>query len=93
MGGDHEHNNQSNEKPSRKTLGLTKIRVSDRDLCSKDLVELEKCRQQTSFAPWKCKHERHHYEQCEYDLLRERYTNAYLAIHNSNASTTQSNHK
>ncbi|KAH8915121.1 hypothetical protein BT69DRAFT_932247 [Atractiella rhizophila] len=38
-----------------------------RDACSALLIDLNKCRQKNNYLNWKCGHERHTYEQCQYD--------------------------
>ena len=37
-----------------------------RDYCSHLLIPLNKCRHETVSMPWKCGHERHAYEQCQF---------------------------
>lgn len=37
-----------------------------RDYCSHLLIPLNVCRRETMGAPWKCGHERHAYEQCQF---------------------------
>ena len=40
--------------------------LSFRDHCAHLLIPLNTCRRETYFAPWKCSHERHTHEKCEY---------------------------
>lgn len=37
-----------------------------RDYCSHLLIDLNKCRRSNFYMPFKCEHERHTYEMCEY---------------------------
>jgi NADH dehydrogenase (ubiquinone) 1 beta subcomplex subunit 7 len=43
-----------------------------RDYCSHLLIPLNECRQQSIYAPWKCGHERHVYEKCQYKEFKRR---------------------
>ncbi|CEH15559.1 nadh-ubiquinone oxidoreductase b18 [Ceraceosorus bombacis] len=38
-----------------------------RDQCGGLLISLNKCRRKESYLPWKCEHEKHTYEACQYD--------------------------
>ncbi|KTW25594.1 hypothetical protein T552_03455 [Pneumocystis carinii B80] len=71
--------NTSLKKPSRP------INLSYRDGCMKILEELNYCRENTWYLPWKCVEERHGefldklvkinklaYEKCEYEAFKER---------------------
>lgn len=49
-----------------------RLPLGSRDLCSKLLIPLNKCRQDTFYLPWKCEDQRHGYEKCEYDLFLHR---------------------
>ncbi len=53
---------------------LMKNRVSLewRDFCSGLLIPLNKCRRDSLFLPWKCEHERHEYEKCQYFQYKSR---------------------
>ncbi|EMR10582.1 hypothetical protein PNEG_01287 [Pneumocystis murina B123] len=48
------------------------INLSYRDGCMKLLEELNYCRENTWYLPWKCVEERHAYEKCEYEIFKER---------------------
>jgi NADH dehydrogenase (ubiquinone) 1 beta subcomplex subunit 7 len=37
-----------------------------RDYCSHALIPLNDCRRDNYYLPWKCGHERHAYEQCQF---------------------------
>ena len=38
-----------------------------RDYCAHLLIPLNACRRETLSAPWRCGHERHAYEQCQFN--------------------------
>ena len=44
-----------------------------RDYCAHLLIPLNKCRHNTFYLPWKCGHERHEYERCQYGEYVERW--------------------
>ena len=48
-------------------LQRAKIPVAYRDYCSHLLIALNDCRLKEYWMPWKCEHERHSYEMCEYE--------------------------
>jgi len=43
-----------------------------RDYCAHKLIPLNECRRATLFMPWKCEHERHVYEKCNYLEYKKR---------------------
>jgi NADH dehydrogenase (ubiquinone) 1 beta subcomplex subunit 7 len=43
-----------------------------RDFCAHLLIPLNECRRESFFLPWKCVHERHVYEKCEYKEYKRR---------------------
>ena len=49
-----------------------RVPLAYRDYCAHLLIKLNECRLDTFYMPWKCKHERHSYEKCEYDEYAER---------------------
>ena len=53
-------------------LRKEKVFVGHRDFCAHLLVPLNKCRRKTLYLPWKCEHERHVYEKCEYQEYKRR---------------------
>lgn len=57
---------------SQEEMEAARLPLGYRDLCAGLLIPLNKCRQQTLYAPWKCSHERHSYEKCEYELFLKR---------------------
>lgn len=52
--------------PLQEELQNAKIPLGYRDFCAHLLVPLNACRRKESYLPWKCEHERHAYEKCEY---------------------------
>mmetsp|Transcript_63157 Transcript_63157/g.105040 ORF Transcript_63157/g.105040 Transcript_63157/m.105040 type:complete len:110 (+) Transcript_63157:65-394(+) len=54
-------------KVTREQMKIAKLPLSWRDYCAHLLIPLNKCRQDTWYCPWKCEHERHEYEKCQYD--------------------------
>lgn len=56
---------------SREAMRDAALPLHSRDYCAHLLAPLNKCREETYYLPWKCSHERHEYERCEYvELLR-----------------------
>ncbi|ODV62286.1 NADH dehydrogenase [ubiquinone] 1 beta subcomplex subunit 7 ASCRUDRAFT_74706 [Ascoidea rubescens DSM 1968] len=56
---------------SHEEMKKHKIPLGYRDRCAALLVPLNKCRIENYYLPWKCTHERHIYEECQYfDFLR-----------------------
>lgn len=49
-------------------LDTARVPQAWRDYCSHLLIPLNECRYASWFAPWKCKHERHLYEKCQYKV-------------------------
>ena len=49
-----------------------KIPLEWRDNCAHLLIPLNKCRVENYYLPWKCVHERHHYEECQYKSYIQR---------------------
>lgn len=49
-----------------------KINMVYRDFCAHLLIPLNKCRQDNHYLPWKCEHERHAYELCQYKEYKRR---------------------
>ncbi|XP_020624874.1 NADH dehydrogenase [ubiquinone] 1 beta subcomplex subunit 7-like isoform X2 [Orbicella faveolata] len=54
-------------KVTAKEMADAKIPLSARDYCAHLLIPLLKCRKDTYFAPWKCQHEKHAWDRCQYD--------------------------
>lgn len=51
---------------TQKQLSDNKIDLAYRDFCAHLLIPLNECRKRSYFLPWKCEHERHVYEKCQY---------------------------
>ena len=47
-------------------MKANRVDIGYRDFCVDLLIPLNKCRERTYYFPWKCEHERHAYEKCEY---------------------------
>ncbi|KAI7845793.1 hypothetical protein COHA_000705 [Chlorella ohadii] len=43
-----------------------------RDFCAHVLIKLNDCRRKSLYVPWKCEHERHEYEKCQYKDYKKR---------------------
>jgi NADH dehydrogenase (ubiquinone) 1 beta subcomplex subunit 7 len=48
-----------------------------RDFCAHLLIPLNECRRKSFYLPWKCEHERHEYELCQYKEYKRRDTSWY----------------
>ncbi|KAI8335577.1 B18 subunit of NADH:ubiquinone oxidoreductase [Chlamydoabsidia padenii] len=53
-------------------MAKARLPIEYRDVCSKMLISLNKCRGETFYLPWKCENERHEYEKCQYDDYKRR---------------------
>ena len=53
-------------KATQQELRDAKIDLAYRDHCAHLLIPLNECRRKTFFMPYKCQHERHEYEKCQY---------------------------
>mmetsp|Transcript_13396 Transcript_13396/g.26764 ORF Transcript_13396/g.26764 Transcript_13396/m.26764 type:complete len:92 (-) Transcript_13396:317-592(-) len=74
MGG-HGHNPEADPRPHDQDLeALTKARIplAFRDSCAHILLRLNKCRRETYYMPTKCGHDRHVYEECQYNCYLQR---------------------
>ena len=47
-------------------MARAKLSLGYRDYCAHLLIPLNECRRASLYAPWKCGHERHVYEKCQY---------------------------
>jgi len=47
-------------------LARAKIDIGYRDFCAHLLIPLNECRRANFYLPWRCEHERHTYEKCQY---------------------------
>ncbi|KAJ8514565.1 hypothetical protein ONZ45_g852 [Pleurotus djamor] len=57
----------SSTAASQAELKAHKVPLGWRDQCSALLIPLNVCRRNEMYVPWKCDHERHTYEKCQYD--------------------------
>lgn len=51
---------------TREEMKRAKLDVAYRDFCAHLLIPLNECRRKSFYLPWKCEHERHVYEKCQY---------------------------
>lgn len=51
---------------TREEMREAKLDIGYRDFCAHLLIPLNECRRKSFFLPWKCEHERHVYEKCQY---------------------------
>jgi NADH dehydrogenase (ubiquinone) 1 beta subcomplex subunit 7 len=51
---------------TQKDMQDAKIDLAHRDFCAHLLIPLNECRKAEYYIPWKCGHERHAYEKCQY---------------------------
>ena len=54
-------------KATQQEMADAKIPLKARDYCAHLLIPLMKCRKDTYYLPWKCQHEKHEWERCEYE--------------------------
>ena len=60
---------------SREDMKRAKLDIGYRDFCAHLLIPLNECRRKSFYLPWKCGHERHVYEKCQYkECVRPRST-------------------
>lgn len=62
-------------QPMQEEMQNAKIPLGYRDYCAHLLVPLNACRRKELYLPWKCEHERHAYEKCEYLEYKRRLKN------------------
>ena len=53
-------------KVTKEQMHDAQIDLAFRDHCAHLLIPLNECRRDTMYLPWKCEHERHGYEKCQY---------------------------
>ena len=51
---------------TQEQLRDAKVDLAYRDFCAHLLIPLNECRKANYFLPWRCEHERHIYEKCQY---------------------------
>ncbi|EDQ87062.1 uncharacterized protein MONBRDRAFT_33481 [Monosiga brevicollis MX1] len=56
-------------KVSPEELRENKVPLAFRDACADFLISLNKCRTENRFLPWKCEHQMHEYEGCQYGQI------------------------
>lgn len=57
---------------TQEEMNAARLDLAYRDHCAHLLIPLNKCRRRTFYMPWKCEHERHTYEKCQYDEYMRR---------------------
>lgn len=74
MGGGHHVNPEAMPRMDQNLAEMeaTRMPLPYRDTCGHLLTKLNKCRRETAFMPWKCGHERHTFEECEYIAWNQR---------------------
>eukprot|EP00299_Pterocystis_sp_00344_P001517 c11366_g1_i1.p1 GENE.c11366_g1_i1~~c11366_g1_i1.p1 ORF type:complete len:112 (+),score=22.91 c11366_g1_i1:39-338(+) len=60
-------------------MEAARIPLGWRDYCAHLLIPLNKCRTKELYLPWKCQHEKHVYELCQYEEFLRRYKRAMIA--------------
>mmetsp|Transcript_3422 Transcript_3422/g.6330 ORF Transcript_3422/g.6330 Transcript_3422/m.6330 type:complete len:92 (-) Transcript_3422:54-329(-) len=68
---------QSNEAEPRREQNLEALEkartpLAFRDSCAHILLKLNKCRRNTYYMPYECGHDRHVYEECQYNAWLQR---------------------
>lgn len=62
--------------PTNEECAQAGLHPRDRDVCARYLMKLNECRHENHYLPWRCKHERHAYEKCEYREFKRRRARA-----------------
>eukprot|EP00890_Picochlorum_soloecismus_P005403 jgi/Picsp_1/5864/NSC_03223-R1_nadh-ubiquinone oxidoreductase b18 len=57
---------------TEKEVHDAKVPLAFRDYCVDALIPLNECRRKNFYLPWKCEHERHAYELCQYKEYKRR---------------------
>jgi len=57
---------------TQEEMQLAKLDIGYRDFCAHLLIPLNQCRRAALYVPWKCGHERHEYEKCQYFEYKRR---------------------
>ncbi|KAF2670557.1 hypothetical protein BT63DRAFT_478692 [Microthyrium microscopicum] len=67
------HGHEDPKGPAtREEMTAARLPLAYRDSCAHLLIPLNKCRQKEWYLPWKCDHERHSYEGCQYAEFKKR---------------------
>ena len=53
-------------KATQQEMADARLDLAYRDHCAHLLIPLNTCRRKEFFMPFKCQHERHEYEKCQY---------------------------
>jgi len=65
--------NAANEMvATQEQMEAAKLPLQYRDFCAHLLIPLNECRRREFYLPWKCEHERHRYEKCQYKEYKKR---------------------
>jgi len=51
---------------TKEEMKAARLDIGYRDFCAHLLIPLNECRRKSFYLPWKCEHERHVYEKCQY---------------------------
>ena len=54
-------------KVTQEELAEARVPIPLRDYCAHLFIPLAKCRNETYYLPWKCKKEKHLWEQCQFE--------------------------
>eukprot|EP00611_Tribonema_gayanum_P007470 TRINITY_DN1684_c0_g1_i2.p1 TRINITY_DN1684_c0_g1~~TRINITY_DN1684_c0_g1_i2.p1 ORF type:complete len:101 (-),score=20.40 TRINITY_DN1684_c0_g1_i2:68-370(-) len=60
------HGHGTPKKATEEEMMEARLDLQFRDNCAHLLIPLNACRKDTFMMPWKCQHERHIYEKCQY---------------------------
>lgn len=66
-------------KATVEEMAAANIDMGSRDFCAHILIKLNECRRKSLYVPWKCEHERHEYEKCQYVDYKRRVAAAAAA--------------
>ena len=65
-------NDDREMKATKQDMKDARLPIDWRDHCAHMLIPLNNCRRGNYYLPWKCEHERHAYEKCEYEEYMRR---------------------
>lgn len=52
---------------TQEEMAEAKVPLAMRDYCAHLFIPLMKCRMDTYYVPWKCKAEKHHWDECQFE--------------------------
>ena len=52
---------------SQEEMAEAKVPLALRDYCAHLFIPLAKCRKENYYKPWKCKAEKHHWDECQFE--------------------------